>query len=212
MAAVTSLTFKAPAAVSSRASPETLVMKSAPMVSWVVEALVKTEVDEAKSANWFPRRKSGVEVALVVVPKWVVVVKGKALVICAGVAKSVPETAAMTAPPVVVLRREPEAMLEIAKFVVVAAVPVALAKVKFWRVVEEVARNDGAERTSDTKVRFAESVKAPLVVAKGILVAVREETVRFVVEAVPKYPVPETESAVELAYGNVEAIVVEVAV
>ena len=31
------------------------------------------------------------------------------------------------------------------------------------------------------------------------------ETVRFVVEAVAKYPVPETERAVVLAYGKVEA-------
>src|SRR3989344_173447 len=42
----------------------------------VVEALVKTDVDDAKSEKAEPRRKSGVEVALVVVPKWVVVVKG----------------------------------------------------------------------------------------------------------------------------------------
>mgnify|MGYP001569925673 CR=1 FL=1 len=34
---------------------------------------------------------------------------------------------------------------------------------------------------------------------------------RVVEVAVPKYPVPETVSAVELAYGNVEASVVEVA-
>ena len=33
------------------------------------------------------------------------------------------------------------------------------------------------------------------------------EIVRFVVEAVPKNPVPETVSAVELAYGSVEAVV-----
>src|SRR3989344_8402021 len=46
----------------------------------------------------------------------------------------------MTAPPVVVLRSEPEVMLEMAKLVVVACVPVALTKVKFWRVVEEVTR------------------------------------------------------------------------
>ena len=37
------------------------------------------------------------------------------------------------------------------------------------------------------------------------------ETVRFVVLAVPKYPVPETERAVEEAKGNVLAIEVEVA-
>jgi hypothetical protein len=33
----------------------------------------------------------------------------------------------------------------------------------------------------------------------------RDETVRFVVEAVPKYPVPETVSAVDEAYGNTDA-------
>jgi len=33
-----------------------------------------------------------------------------------------------------------------------------------------------------------------------------EETVRFVVEAVPKYPVPETERAVEEANGREEAM------
>lgn len=38
------------------------------------------------------------------------------------------------------------------------------------------------------------------------------EMMRFVVEAVAKYPVPLTVSAVEEAYGNVEARVVEVAV
>ena len=37
-----------------------------------------------------------------------------------------PATAAMTAPPVVVLRREPLVMLEIARFVVVAFVVVEL--------------------------------------------------------------------------------------
>ncbi len=35
---------------------------------------------------------------------------------------------------------------------------------------------------------------------------------KLVVEAVPKYPMPETVSAVLLAYGNVEATDVEVAV
>ena len=97
-----------------------------------------------------------------------------------------PETAAMMAPPVVVLRRLPEAIEEIAKFVVVAWVPVAFTKVKFWRVVEEVARRDGADRTSDANVRFAESVNAPLAAMNGMRVAVSEETMRSVVLAVPE--------------------------
>src|SRR3989344_1196409 len=92
----------------------------------------------------------------------------------------------MTAPPVVVLRSEPEVMLEIAKFVVVAWVPVAFTKVKFWRVVEEVARKDGDERISDANVRFAESVNAPSVAMNGMRVAVSEETMRSVVLAVPE--------------------------
>src|SRR3989344_2920417 len=75
MAAVTSLTLRAPAAESSRASPSMSEMRSAPIESKVVDALVKTEVDEAKSEKVEPLRKRGVEVADVVVPKWVVGVK-----------------------------------------------------------------------------------------------------------------------------------------
>src|SRR3989344_1828502 len=86
MAAVTSFTFKTPAAVSSRASPSMSEMRSAPIESKVVEALVKTDVDDAKREKVEPRRKSGVEVALVVVPKWIVVVKGYDDVIWDGVA------------------------------------------------------------------------------------------------------------------------------
>lgn len=54
-----------------------------------------------------------------------------------------------------------------------------------------------------SNVRLAESVNAPAAATYGMRFAVSDETVRFVVEAVPKYPVPLTESAVELAYGNV---------
>src|SRR3989344_7814134 len=75
---------------------------------------------------------------------------------------------------------------DIAKLVVVADVPVAFWKVKFWRVEEEVRRRDGVVRTSDANVRFAESVNAPLVAMNGMRVAVSEETVRFVVLAVSK--------------------------
>ena len=57
-----------------------------------------------------------------------------------------------------------------------------------------------------SKVKLAESVKAPAVVMYGTLFAVREETVRLVVDAVVKYPVPETESAVELAKGAVNLV------
>ena len=53
-----------------------------------------------------------------------------------------------------------EAVVE-KNLVVVALVPVALAKVKFWRVEEAVARNWFAESTVPSKVRFAESVKVP---------------------------------------------------
>ena len=56
-----------------------------------------------------------------------------------------------------------------------------------------------------SKARFALSVKAPAVVMYGTLPEVSEETVRLVVLAVPKYPVPETARAVELAYGSVLA-------
>ena len=57
-----------------------------------------------------------------------------------------------------------------------------------------------------SNVRFAESVKAPAVVMYGTLPDVRDEAVRLVVLAVAKYPVPETESAVELAKGAVNFV------
>mgnify|MGYP003394462187 CR=1 FL=1 len=44
------------------------------------------------------------------------------------------------------------------------------------------------------KVRLAESMNAPAVVIYGTRFAIRDETVRLVVEAVLKYPVPETVS------------------
>ena len=62
-------------------------------------------------------------------------------------------------------------------------------------------------RREPLKVKFAESVNAPAVVMYGTRFAVSEDAVRFVEEAVPKYPVPETVSAVEEAYGNVLAFV-----
>ena len=46
----------------------------------------------------------------------------------------------MSAPPVVVFTREPLPIEEIAKLVVVALEVVALRAVKFWRVLEPVAR------------------------------------------------------------------------
>src|SRR3989344_5266808 len=53
----------------------------------------------------------------------------------------------MTAPPVVVLRSEPEDIPEMAKFVEGALVPVAFTNVKFWRVEEPgVRRFEGVER------------------------------------------------------------------
>ncbi len=51
-----------------------------------------------------------------------------------------PATAAITAPPVVVLRREPEEMEEMAKEEVVACEVVAFSAVRFWKVEEAVAR------------------------------------------------------------------------
>ena len=57
-----------------------------------------------------------------------------------------------------------------------------------------------------SNVRFAESVNAPAVVMYGTLFRVSEETVRLVVDAVPKNPVPETERAVELANGAVNFV------
>src|SRR3989338_3111842 len=68
-----------------------------------------------------------------------------------------------------------------------------------------------AVKVVPSKVRLAESVNAPAVVMYGTRLAVSDETVRLVVDAVPKYPVPETELAVELAYGNtLAAVAVEV--
>ena len=54
--------------------------------------------------------------------------------------KSVPAIAAITAPPVVVFKREPEAIDEIASEVEVALVVVEFRAVKFWRVEDELAR------------------------------------------------------------------------
>ena len=51
-------------------------------------------------------------------------------------------------------------------------------------------------RSVPLKVRLAESVKAPAVVAYGTRLALREETVRLVVDAVAKYPVPDAVKAV----------------
>ena len=51
-----------------------------------------------------------------------------------------------------------------------------------------------------------ESMNEPPVEMYGTRPEVSEETVRFVEDAVPKYPVPETVNAVEEAYGNCEAV------
>ncbi|MDO8649189.1 MAG: hypothetical protein Q7R81_05405 [Candidatus Peregrinibacteria bacterium] len=105
-----------------------------------------------------------------------------------------------------VVRKFVERSVVAKKLVVVAAVPVAFKNVKFWRVEDDVARKDGAVKMSDAKVRFAESVNTPAAAINGMRVALSDETVRLVVEAVPKYPVPDTEIAVEEAYGRIEAI------
>jgi hypothetical protein len=52
------------------------------------------------------------------------------------------------------------------------------------------------------------AVTTPLVVVLRIEPDVMLEMVRFDVDAVPKYPVPETESAVDEAYGNCDAAAV----
>ncbi len=55
-------------------------------------------------------------------------------------------------------------MLEIARFVVVAAVPVACKKVKFWRVVDADARSEARE-TVPVKVGLFERTKFPVPVS-----------------------------------------------
>ena len=74
-------------------------------------------------------------------------------------------------------------------------------------VLAYVAVRYVAVKREPSKVRSESSVNAPAVVMYGTRPEVSEETVRFVLEAVPKYPVPETESAVVLAYGNTDAVV-----
>ena len=70
----------------------------------------------------------------------------------------------MSAPPVVVFTSEPEGMLEIARFVVVAAVPVAFRKVKFWRVEDAEARRD-ANDAVPVSVGLLERTKFPVPVS-----------------------------------------------
>jgi hypothetical protein len=123
----------------------------------VVEPVVSRVLREAR-----PETESEVEVALVVVPFTTlspkmdeeavltmmlsVVVGVRApfnicqswkVVVCATVAKSEPATAAMSAPPVVALRREPLPMEEMAKEVVVAAVVVLVSTLS--AVIDEEA-------------------------------------------------------------------------
>src|SRR3989344_2932382 len=102
----------------------------------------------------------------------------------------------MTAPPVVVLRSEPEDIPEMAKFVEVALVPVAFTNVKFWRVEEPVVR------------RF-ESVERPFV-AVSVPATERLPALSNVeVAEPPKYAASKTEKRVvdawmkELAVGGV---------
>ena len=65
--------------------------------------------------------------------------------------------------------------------------PLAVAKAAYPLVVSEVEEAYVAvRRLPDVKVRSVSSVKAPAVVMNGILVVVSAETVRLVVEAVPK--------------------------
>src|SRR3989338_6183188 len=59
--------------------------------------------------------------------------------------------------------------------------------------------------SEESKGRAEESVNAPAVVMNGTRPDVSAETVRLVVLAVPKYPVPLAVMAVEDAYGNVDA-------
>src|SRR3989344_3816506 len=103
----------------------------------------------------------------------------------------------MTAPPVVVLRSEPEDIPEMAKFVEVALVPVAFTNVKFWRVEEPVVR------------RF-ESVERPFV-AVSVPATERLPALSNVeVAEPPKYAVSKTEKRVVEAWMK-ELAVVEVA-
>src|SRR3990167_2793971 len=99
----------------------------------------------------------------------------------------------MTAPPVVVLRSEPEDIPEMAKFVEVALVPVAFTNVKFWRVEEPVVR------------RF-ESVERPFV-AVSVPATERLPALSNVeVAEPPKYARSKTERRVVEAWMKLEAI------
>ena len=75
----------------------------------------------------------------------------------------------MRAPPVVVLTSEPDVIPETAKLVVVALVPVAVRKVKFWRVVEPLRR------------RFESDVRPPVAVS---VVPIARDPVKFAAEEI----------------------------
>lgn len=73
----------------------------------------------------------------------------------------------MSAPPVVALSSEPEAIEETARFVVVAWDVVAFSAVKFWSVVEPVARMFDAVRPA---LNVCAPVKVFAVYVFGIVV------------------------------------------
>src|SRR3989344_629687 len=104
----------------------------------------------------------------------------------------------MTAPPVVVLRSEPEDIPEMAKFVEVALVPVAFTKVRFWSVVEPVRRRFDTVERPPVAVSVPATERLPAL--SKVLVAVQ-----------PKYAVSKTENRVVDAWMK-ELAVVEVAV
>jgi hypothetical protein len=111
----------------------------------------------------------------------------------------------MTAPPVEVLSREPEEMEDIAREVVVAFVVVALTPVKFWRVVDPVAR-----WLVEMRVVAVTVVANTVVDVAFVVVALTPVKFCKVEEARESRPPlrnerPETDTAVDEAYGKMLA-------
>ena len=121
----------------------------------MVEISESRVVELACSPFW---NQIAVEVELAVAPKLVVAVNGKAAVSPAPVTKSVPATAAMIAPPVVVLRMLSDEIPDMAKLVVVA-----LVKSELPRSVVEPRRFDATELRAPVMVLEPVTAKAEVV-------------------------------------------------
>ena len=111
-----------------------------------------------------PRSESVVEVAFVFAAKLFVAVQGNAKF-----AKSVPATAAMSAPPVVVLRREPLAMLEMVSDVVVASPKIAPVALKNVEVAEVALRRVAKKLVEVALVDVEKLVKRLAIVEEAIV-------------------------------------------